>query len=90
MRVTKKLQKKIDAWIRDNGACKIDIKEENIFLYNGGLFQDSNEEGSEVWAGDIDSTIRYLRRLKHFLNKNGFNTRRSFEDYLWEKKKNEK
>lgn len=76
MNPTKELQAKIDKWIMKNGACKIDINKENIWLYNGGLFQDSNEDGSEVWVGDLDSTIRYLKRLKHFLNKNGFDTGR--------------
>lgn len=76
MRATKKLQAEIDNWIQKNGACAIDIKEENIRLYNGGLFQDCDEQCAELWIGDVDSTIRYLKRLKHFLNKNGFDTGR--------------
>lgn len=67
-------QQKIEEWIQKNGGCSIDLKNENIWLYNGGLFQDANEKGSELWIGDLDSTIRYLRRLRSFLIKLGFNT----------------
>ncbi|KKN51445.1 hypothetical protein LCGC14_0622610 [marine sediment metagenome] len=76
MKDTKELQAKIDKWTMKNGACRIDVTKENIWLYNGGLFQDSNVHGSELWAGDLDSTIKYLKRLKHFLNNNGFDTGR--------------
>ena len=86
MRETKKLMVEIEKWIEKNGACKIDIKEENIKLYNGGLFQDMNENHAELWIGDLDNTIRYLNRLKRFLNKNGFNTRRDISDYLIDNK----
>jgi hypothetical protein len=85
MRETNKLKKAIEEWIHNNGACAIDIKQENIRLYNGGLFQDCDEQCAELWIGDLDDTIRYLRRLKSFLNKNGFNTRRSVHDYLLDK-----
>lgn len=85
MRITKKLEKKLEKWIKDNGACDLEIKEENIQLFNGGLFQDCTKDYAELWVGDLDSTIRYLKRLKYFLNKNGFNTRRGVEDYLLEK-----
>ena len=36
MRETKKLRKALDNWIRNNGACDLEIKEENIQLFNGG------------------------------------------------------
>lgn len=87
MRETKKLRKAMDDWIRKNGACDLEIKDENIQLFNGGLFQDCNENYAELWVGDLDETIRYLRRLKSFLNKNGFNTRRNAFDYMLDKSK---
>ena len=87
MRETKKLRKALDDWIRNNGACDLEIKEENIQLFNGGLFQDCTKDYAELWVGDLDSTIRYLIRLKGFLNKHGFNTRRSAQDYLLDNKK---
>lgn len=89
MRVTKKLRQDIDKWANNNGACDIEIKEENIHLFNGGLFQNCNENYAELWVGDLDDTIRYLRRLKRFLNSKGFNTRRSAQDYLLDKKKHD-
>ncbi len=87
MKETKKLKAAVESWIQNNGACKIDIKNEEIHLYNGGLFQDCDEDGAELWIGDLDSTIRYLNRLKSFLNREGFNTRRGAEDWLIDSKK---
>ena len=87
MRESKRLNKEIERWIHKNGACAIDVKQENIRLYNGGLFQDCDEQCAEVWIGDLDDTIRYLKRLKSFLNKNGFNTRRSASDWHLDKNK---
>ena len=86
MRKTKKLRKAMNNWIEKNGACDLEIKEENIQLFNGGLFQDCNENYAELWVGDLDSTIRYLVNLKYFLNKHGFNTRRSSHDYILDKR----
>lgn len=76
MRPTKKLQAEAKKWIEANGACDIKIKEEEIDLYNGGLFQDMDENRANLWIGDLDSTINYLTRLKRQLNKMGFDTRR--------------
>lgn len=87
MRITKKLQKEIDKWIINNGGCKIDIKEENIDLFNGGLFQDMDEDKANLWIGDLDDTLRYLNRLRNFLRKKGFNTRRSMNDFIMDKNK---
>lgn len=89
MRESKKLKDAIDKWVKNNGACSIYLKEEIIHLHNGGLFQDCDEDSAELWIGDLDSTIRYLRRLKSFLNKNGFNTGRGAEDYLLNKYRND-
>jgi hypothetical protein len=78
MKETDKLKENIKKFISRNGACNINIEEEEILLYNGGLFQDMNKDFATLWIGDLDDTIRYLRRLKIFLNKNKFNTRRDF------------
>ena len=67
----------IEKWIHNHGACSIDIKSEDIKLYNGGLFQDMNEDYAELWAGDLESTIRYLQSLNRLLKKLGFQTDRS-------------
>jgi len=90
MRINKKILEKIEKWIEDNGACDILPKEENIHFYNGGLFQDINEDYAELWIGDLDDMIRYLRRLKSFLNKLGFNTRQDMESYFIDKKNGKK
>lgn len=92
MRITKKLQAEIDKWKTNNGACDIIAKDENIHFYNGGLFQDMNEDWAELWIGDLDDMIRYLNRLRNFLKKQGFNTRQGMNDYLLDKwrEKNER
>jgi len=38
MKETKKLRKEIDEWISKNGACDVNIKDEDIILFDGGLF----------------------------------------------------
>jgi len=86
MRTTKKLQKEIDDWIMKHGACSIDIKDENIKLWNGGLWQDCNEKYAELWAGELHSTILY-QNLEYFLNKKGFNTKRDIVTKLKQRTK---
>jgi len=76
LRKTIYLQKEIDEWISKHGACKINMKEEEIDLFNGGLFQDMDENKANLWIGDLDSTIRYLIRLQYFLKQKGFDTGR--------------
>jgi len=90
MKETKKLQEEIEKWIQNNGACRINIKEENILLYNGGHFEDMNEDTAQLWIGDLDNFIRYLKRLQSFLKKKGFNTRRDANDYLLDKSRKKK
>jgi len=90
MRETKKLKEAIQKWIQNNGGCEINIKDEEIFLFNGGLFQDMNKNFATLWIGDLDDAIRYLRRLKDFLNKNKFNTRRDIVSAIIDRKEKEK
>lgn len=71
-----------EKWISKNGACNFNFRKGNINLYNGGLFQDMNENYAELWMGDLDDTIRYLKRMKSFLNKLGIKTGRGANDYL--------
>ena len=85
MKETKKLKQAIEKWIEHNGACGIDIKDEEILLYNGGHFEEMDEDKAQLWIGDLDNFIRYLRRLRSFLQKQGFNTRRDINDYLLDK-----
>lgn len=84
MKQTKKLKQEIEKWIEKNGCCNIDISEENIHLYNGGLFESMNKNFATLWIGDLTDAIRYLTRLKKFLDKKGFNTKRDAQSYLQE------
>jgi len=86
----KELKKEIEKWIEKNGACDINLKTENIHFFNGGLFQDMNETYAEILIRDLDSMIRYLNRLKRFLNKIGVKTSGNLEDYLLDKQKENK
>lgn len=81
----KKLKQAIEKWIKNNGACDINIKDEEILLYNGGHFEDMDEDKAQLWIGDLDNFIRYLRRLQSFLKKQGFNTRRDINDAFIDK-----
>jgi hypothetical protein len=118
MRETKKLKQDIENWIKKNGACDIDIKDEHIILYDGGLFyieskkkkvpkiigykkaefgreimfsktkkENYIENSAVMWIGELDDTIRYLKRLRNFLVKNKFNTRRDFKSLSMNKDK---
>ena len=42
--MTKKDKKVLEAWIKKNGACKFDIKNRDIILYDGGLFSIEKEK----------------------------------------------
>jgi len=90
MRETKKIRAEIEKWISNNGACDVDIKNEDIYLFNGGLFQDMDESKADLWVGDLDDAIRYLTRLKNLLNKLGFDTRRSYSDFELIKRRKKK
>jgi len=81
-----KIQKEIEKWIRNNGACSIDISKESILFYNGGLFEDMNERKATLWIGDLDDAVRYMKRLQRILKKLGFNTGRNASDYFLKKK----
>lgn len=83
----RKLEEKFLEWKSKNGACDINWDEDNIWLYNGGLFQDMNEDHAELWIGDLNESIRYLKRLKNFLNKNGIDTGRDYSDIVLKRKK---
>lgn len=76
MKRKEKLEK-IREWIEKNGACQIDIDNQEILLYNGGLFQDMSSRKANLWIGDLNSSINYLQSLKRLLDKLGFNTNRS-------------
>ena len=80
-----KKELEFEKWLSKNGACNFDFRLENIKFYNGGLFQDMNEDYAELWAGDLNETIRYLKRLKSFLNKQGIDTGRDYSDFVIKK-----
>ena len=86
MKETQKLITKIEKWIMNNGACSIDLSKESILLYNGGLFEDMDEQKATLWIGDLDDTIRYMKRLQRVLKTLGFNTGRNVNDYFLKKK----
>ena len=83
---SKQKEKLAYEWIIKNGAAAFDFRKENIKLYNGGLFQDMNTNFAELWMGDLDSTIRYLKKMKKFLNSLGIRTDRDITDWTLQKK----
>ena len=79
MQKEKLTKEQIEEFVIRNGACSLSTDGEGIRLWNGGLFEDMNDNYTTLWTGDLDDVIRYLKRLKYFLNKHGINTRRDIE-----------
>jgi len=74
MIITKQEIKMCNKWESTNGGSKIVLDKNELHFFNDGLFQDMNNKIAVMWIKDLDNIIRYLRRLKYFLNKNGIKT----------------